>query len=94
MLETEYFGKGYAEPTEEGIEAIEIYKETENLLLETTYSGKAFAAFLGFIRKNKEKLKDKTILFWNTYSSIDVSNRIKDIDYKNLPKQLHWIFDD
>ena len=94
IIETKYFGKGYAEPTEEGIEAIEIYKETEDILLETTYSGKTFAAFLGFIRENKEELKGGTILFWNTYNSIDVSDRTKDMDYRNLPKQLHWIFED
>ena len=91
--ETEYFGKGYAEPTEEGIEAIEIYKQTENILLETTYSGKAFAAFLGFIRDNKKELKGRTLLFWNTYNSIDVTDKIRDMDYRNLPKKLHWIFE-
>ncbi len=94
VMETEYFGKGYAEPTKEGREAIKIYKESEDILLETTYSGKAFAAFLGFINENKDTLKEKTVLFWNTYSSIDVTDRIQNQDYKNLPKQLHWIFEE
>jgi len=94
IFETKYFGKGYAEPTDEGIKAIEIYKESENFLLETTYSGKTFAALLGFIKENKEELKEKTILFWNTYNSVDVSNLIQKVNYKELPKQLHWIFEE
>ncbi len=94
IFERKYFGDGYALPTDEGIEAIEIIRETENLELEITYSGKTFAAFLDFVKENREEIKNKTILFWNTYNSIDVSNLIQNINYKELPKQLHWIFEE
>ena len=93
IFETDYFGEGYAKPTKEGQEAIEIIKKTQNLELESTYTGKTLAALLGFVKKKREKIKDKTILFWNTFSSRDFSKEMKEIDYKNLPRKLHWIFE-
>ena len=68
-------------------------REVEDIDLEITYSGKTFSAFLKFLEDKKDALKDRTILFWNTYSSIDVSEIIKGVDYRNLPKKLHWIFE-
>ena len=88
-----YFGGIYGIPTKEGLESIKIAKETENIKLEPTYTGKAFAALLGFVRENKEEIKDKTILFWNTYNSRDFSEIVAQMDYRNLPKELHWVFE-
>jgi len=93
IFNKDYFGGIYGIPTKEGLESIKIAKETENIKLEPTYTGKAFAALLGFVRENKEEIKDKTILFWNTYNSRDFSEIVAQMDYRNLPKELHWVFE-
>jgi len=89
----EFFGGEYGLPTQEGIDAIKLIKETENIKLETTYTGKTFAALLDFIRINKKIVKDKTILFWNTYNSRDFSVILENLDYHYLPEKIHWVFE-
>jgi D-cysteine desulfhydrase len=93
IYETDYFGKGYAEPTEEGLAAIELIRKTQELELEHTYTGKTLAALIGFSKKKHEEIKDETILFWNTFSSRDFSDLLSVLNYKDLPKNLHWIFE-
>ena len=88
-----YFGGEYGLPTQEGLEAIKLIKETENIKLEPTYTGKTFAALLGFVRANKKKIKDKTILFWNTYNSRDFSDILAKLDYHDLPEEIHSVFE-
>jgi D-cysteine desulfhydrase len=88
----DFFGGGYGQVTPEGVDAIKLVKEHENIVLDTTYTGKTFAALLHFI---KEKgIKDEPLLFWNTYNSIDISHLKKpDITYKDLPGSFHKIFE-
>jgi len=93
-LDEGYFGDIYGKPTPECLEAIKILKDVENIKLEPTYTGKTMAALIGNTRTNKQELKDKTILFWNTYSSRDFSEILKKIDYHDLPKKLHWVFEE
>ena len=88
-----YFGGEYGLPTQEGLDAIKILKESEKIKLEPTYTGKTFAALLGFVRANKKKIKDKTILFWNTYNSRDFSDILAKLDYHDLPEEIHWVFE-
>jgi len=90
----DYFGGQYGLPTREGHQAIKLIKETENIKLEPTYTGKTLAALLGFVRENKADIKDKTILFWNTYNSRDFSDILKKVDYHDLPHELHWVFEE
>ena len=90
----EYYGGEYGLPTKECVEAIKLLSVEEGISLEPTYSGKTFAALLGFIRKNKSHIKDKTIIFWNTYNSRDFSNIIKKVDYHDVPEELHWVFEE
>jgi len=90
----DYFGGQYGLPTRKGLEAINLMKETEDIELEPTYTGKTFAALLGFVQENKKNIKDKTILFWNTYNSRDFSDILKKVDYHDLPKELHWVFEE
>lgn len=88
----DFYGGGYGRVTPEGVEAIKLVKEHENIALDTTYTGKTFAGLLHFI---KEKgIKDEPLLFWNTYNSIDISHLKKpEITYKDLPKSFHKIFE-
>jgi D-cysteine desulfhydrase len=61
-----FFGDGYAQPTAEAREAVDLAAR-HGLSLETTYTGKALAAIVADARNNQHT--DKTVLFWNTYSS-------------------------
>lgn len=60
----EYFGGGYGEATPAALAAIDTFREKTGLQLESTYSGKAAAAFL-------DRLATATgpVLFWNTFNS-------------------------
>ena len=92
FVDINYYGESYGTPTRECLEAIKIIKELESITLEPTYTGKTLAGLIDYVRTKKIKLKNKTILFWNTYNSNDFSNVISNIDYHNLPKKLHWVF--
>jgi len=94
QLDGGYFGDSYGKPTKECLEAVKLLKEKENVILEPTYTGKAMAGLIGNAQKEKLKLKDKTILFWNTFNSRDYSEILKTMDYHNLPKELYWIFEE
>ncbi|MBD3253657.1 MAG: pyridoxal-phosphate dependent enzyme [Candidatus Lokiarchaeota archaeon] len=90
----EYFGGEYGKPTAGGLEAIKLMSELENIMLEPTYTGKTFGALIDYVsRQDKDTLEDKTFLFWNTFNSRDFSDITKNIDYHNLPKELHWVFE-
>jgi 1-aminocyclopropane-1-carboxylate deaminase/D-cysteine desulfhydrase-like pyridoxal-dependent ACC family enzyme len=66
-LRREYLGPGYGLATPEAKEAIELAAES-GYELETTYTGKAFAAVIGDARSGNIGPGDR-VLFWNTYSS-------------------------
>ncbi len=89
-FEAGFFGGEYGRVTPEGREAVELIKKTEGIGLETTYTGKALAAMLDFIRKGKSP-DGAPLLFWNTYNSVDYSEIIKKSGgLKTLPKCVQW----
>ena len=88
----DFFGRQYALFTEEGAKAIRTLQEMENITLEGTYTGKALAALLA--DADQGKLADKTVLFWNTYNSRDLNERIAHVDYHALPTSLHRYFEE
>jgi 1-aminocyclopropane-1-carboxylate deaminase/D-cysteine desulfhydrase-like pyridoxal-dependent ACC family enzyme len=88
-----FLGDGYAQFTKEGADAITLLNESESILLEGTYSGKAFAALIDDVKKEKIK-KDDIVLFWNTYCSEKFEDVIEGIDYKNLPPCFHFYFEE
>ena len=61
-----FLGDGYAAATAESLEAVAL-AETNNIHIETTYTGKALAALIADAKSGR--LAGKTALFWNTYSS-------------------------
>ena len=63
----EFFGNAYAEPTTEGLNAIQ-RAATIGVTLDSTYTGKAFAALLAHKHK---KLFTGPALFWCTLNAID-----------------------
>ncbi len=67
MFVDDFFGNAYAEPTPEALRAIEIAAEAE-LVLDGTYTGKAFAAMLAHLGSGDI---DGPVLFWCTLNAID-----------------------
>lgn len=67
-----YCGPGYSHPTELCKKAVAVLKEKENQTMDTTYTGKTFAAIFDLARKGR--LKDKHVLFWHTLNSRNLEN--------------------
>ena len=91
LIRHDFYGGKYAEYTRESVGAIRILHETEGIMLEGTYTGKAFAALLSDAAAGS--LHGKNILFWDTYNSRDLSTLVAGQDYHNLPKPLHSYFE-
>lgn len=51
VIEDRFYGKGYGEPTKDGIDAIRLLARTEAVFLEPVYTGKAMAALLAHLRE-------------------------------------------
>jgi 1-aminocyclopropane-1-carboxylate deaminase/D-cysteine desulfhydrase-like pyridoxal-dependent ACC family enzyme len=66
-LRHDHFEPGYGIVTPESREAVTLAAEA-GLALETTYTGKAFAALLDDTRSGRVR-QDDHVLFWDTYSS-------------------------
>jgi D-cysteine desulfhydrase len=58
----EYVGPGYALPTPEMVEAVQLIAKTEGILLDPVYTGKAAAGLIDLIRNGYFK-RDDHILF-------------------------------
>nr|WP_253725843.1 D-cysteine desulfhydrase [Brevibacillus borstelensis] len=63
--EDEYVGPGYAIPTPEMVEAVKLLAQTEGILLDPVYTGKAMAGLIGLIRKGAFRKEDR-VLFLHT----------------------------
>jgi D-cysteine desulfhydrase len=82
----EYFGNGYGLPTEAGKQALQTVKDNTDLKLDPTYTAKTVAAVLDICRTQQKK--SKTVLYWHTYNSVDLSKQADSVDYRDLPKTL------
>jgi 1-aminocyclopropane-1-carboxylate deaminase/D-cysteine desulfhydrase-like pyridoxal-dependent ACC family enzyme len=91
-IRDEFFGNDYAHFTNEGIEAIKLIKELEDIRLDGTYTGKTFAALIYDAKSGN--LKNKKVLFWNTLNARDFPDEIKGLDYHELPKSFHRYFEE
>jgi L-cysteate sulfo-lyase len=60
-----YQGEAYGVPTDEMLEAVLLAAQTEGLLLDPVYSGKAMAGLIGHIRRGKFT-RDQTVVFLHT----------------------------
>lgn len=86
----DFYGKGYAHFTAEGMEAVRRIRDNEAMELEGTYTGKTLACLIS--DAGSGDLKDKAVLFWNTHNSRDFSHSIADMDYRKLPGCFHRYF--
>ncbi len=85
-LLSEYFGEGYGHPTSEGGDAYRLLKSRENIALDPCYSSKAFAAVLDHCRHDSGN--SGTVLFWNTYNSVDLADQAALVDRDKLPIEI------
>ncbi len=67
-LHHEFFEPGYGVPTPEALHAVEL-AGTAGVKLETTYTGKAFAALMADTRSGRLDPTRDHVLFWDTYHS-------------------------
>ena len=66
-------------------------EESEGVKLEGTYTGKALAGL--YADAESGALADQTVLFWNTYNSVDQSDMIEGMDFHHLPEPFHRYFE-
>jgi D-cysteine desulfhydrase len=86
----DFVGGQYGRPTPEGKAAIRLMQETEGLTLDPTYTGKAFAGMLAFLRENK--LAGEPALFWLTLNSRPLDRWIPSTVPDDLPPALRRYF--
>jgi D-cysteine desulfhydrase len=89
-VDEDYLGDGYAHFTKKGMEAVRRIAKSDGIRLEGTYTGKALAALID--DADAGRLKDKAVLFWNTYNSVDFGDKIEGRDFRRLPKAYHAYF--
>ncbi|MCK8824337.1 1-aminocyclopropane-1-carboxylate deaminase/D-cysteine desulfhydrase [Fuchsiella alkaliacetigena] len=76
-----YIGEGYGIANQEVLKTIKLVAKKEGILLDPTYTGKAFSGMLDYIEKNK--IKDKNILFIHTGGTsilLDNTEQFKEIE--------------
>jgi hypothetical protein len=65
--------------------------EEEGIALETTYTAKCLAGLLDLA--SRPPYRGQTVLFWNTYSSIDPGPMLEPLpDWRELPAPFHQFF--
>lgn len=82
-------GQAYGLFTHEGVQAMQNVADHEQIALEGTYTGKAFAGMLADI---KNVSKNSTILFWNTFCAQEEMCHKRSPQYLTLPHALHEYF--
>ena len=87
-----HLGVSYGQFTAEGMEAVSLMQECEGIPLEGTYTGKTLAALMADVRDGYARAK--TILFWNTVNSRNLSELTASVDYHDLPRPFHRYFEE
>ncbi len=90
FLLEDYLGEDYAYFTEICCRAVNEMRELEGIPIDHTYTGKTLGGGLDWLKKQGEQ--DKVVLFWNTFNSVDLSDRAATVDYRDLPKAFHRYF--
>lgn len=92
FVRNDCLGEGYARFTEKGASAAGLMKREGGIILNGTYSAKAFSALVDDAERSE--LVDKTVLFWNTYNSKDLSKVTAGMDFRRIPKGFHRYFEE
>ncbi len=89
-IRQEYFGEKYGLFTAEAMSAATLFGESDGIVLDGTYTGKAAAAFLADVRGGS----DGPLIFWNTKNSRPLPHEAMAADYHMLPVPFHSYFDE
>lgn len=92
-INKEFVGTEYGEWLSIGKDATRTMKKEEGIVLEGTYSAKALAALVADCKSGVRK-KDEVILFWDTYCGLDFSLLTANMNYTELPKEVHYYFEE
>ena len=86
-----YVGPSYGAPTDAARAARDQMEALEGIHLETTYTAKCLAGMMDAVRT--PAYRNCTVLFWNTYSSIDPAAHLGPLPhYQQLPRPFHQFF--
>jgi 1-aminocyclopropane-1-carboxylate deaminase/D-cysteine desulfhydrase-like pyridoxal-dependent ACC family enzyme len=88
IITHEHAGADYGIFTQEAMQAKELMQEKEHIVLDGTYTSKAFAALISKSKKQKEE----PILFWDTFCGFEIEPAQYN-SYKNLPSPLCAYFE-
>ncbi|PKN03189.1 hypothetical protein CVU75_03540 [Candidatus Dependentiae bacterium HGW-Dependentiae-1] len=91
VIAHDFFGQGYGVATSEALQAMSAMRDTYGINLDGTYSGKTVAALLHDLQK--PEMKDKTVLYWNTFCGLDYSSIISQDSYTQLPCCFYKYFE-
>ncbi|NHJ01335.1 MAG: pyridoxal-phosphate dependent enzyme [Candidatus Heimdallarchaeota archaeon] len=89
ILSTTFYGGAYGRVTPEGSQAVDLLGQSENIKLETTYTGKAMAGMLAYTKMYQ---RSGNLLFWNTYNAVDMTPIADKVDHSGLPVEFHRLF--
>ena len=64
-VDDRFVGDGYGIPTDDSREAIELAARTEAIFLDPTYTAKAMAGLIAYVRQPRF-VEGQTVLFWHT----------------------------
>jgi D-cysteine desulfhydrase len=92
VVRDEFLGDGYAHFTRKGVAAAELLYGEAGIVMNGSYSAKAFAAMLDDAAQSR--MGDKTVLFWNTYNSRDVAGFAAGVDHRHLTGAFVRYFED
>jgi D-cysteine desulfhydrase len=87
-VDHDFYGGEYGLPTPAGEEAMH-RAAAAGIVLEPTYTAKTFAAVLAHVRNEPE---GPPVLYWNTFSSVDLSATAETVDWHDLPRRFHRFF--
>jgi D-cysteine desulfhydrase len=86
-----FVGPCYGAPTDAARSARDLMATLEHIHLETTYTAKCLAGMIDAL--GAPAYRNGTVLFWNTYSSIDPRLHLGGLpDYRQLPHPFHQFF--
>ena len=71
VVDDGFVGDGYGIPTPESREAMELLARTEALFVDHTYTAKAMAGLIAYVRTRTFK-SHETVLFWHTGGQIAI----------------------
>jgi hypothetical protein len=89
-MDTTHYGPGYGHATDAGKRAMALAAREENVVLDLTYTGKTLAALLEHVASGTAQ---GPVLFWNTFNSVDLSDRARSVDFHSLPENFHRFFE-